>query len=265
MRRRTFIQDAIALALGLGFAARGRTRDVFPDRMLYLPEKPTFFFTQLKYGSGLDWNPHPTAARSLMETLIKRTSIPAGTDRVDMTLDDPRLFFHPFLYMSGTREFEPFSGPEIERLQRYLNYGGFMLVDDALAEPGSGFDRSVQREIARIFPGNKLDRLPPDHTVYQSYYLIDWIVGRKAARPYMLGIDRGDRTVLIYSMNDLAGAWAKDNFGKWVNRVEPGGDRQREMAIRLGINIILYSLTVNYKKDLIHVPFISERRKRRPF
>jgi hypothetical protein len=264
MRRRNFLLDAMAAALGMGIPGLARARSIFPESMLNLPERPTFFFTQVKYGSGLEWNPHPTAARSLMQTLIRRTSIPASTDRKDISLKDPDLFLYPFLYLAGASPFEPFPDKDIERLKTFLDYGGFLLVDDALAEPGSGFDKSIQREVARIFPGKTLSRLPADHTVYQSFYLIDWVVGRKASRPYLLGIDIGDRTALILSPNDLAGAWAKDSFGNWLNQVEPGGVRQREMAIRLGINIILYALTVNYKKDLIHVPFISERRRLRP-
>jgi hypothetical protein len=266
MERRTFFSHAfkLALGLGLGWPFSGRGQSIYSERILSLPERPSFFFAQVKYGNTLDWNPYPTAARSFMEILIRRTSIPASTDRVDLTLADPKIFLYPFLYLTGVGEFEPFSNPAIENIQRFLNYGGFMLVDDALALPGGGFEESVQREVSRIFPGKTMSRLPEDHTVYQSYYLIDWVVGRKAVRPYLLGMDQEDRTVLIYCPNDLGGAWARDSFGTWINHVDPGSQRQREMAIRLGINIILYALTVNYKKDLIHVPFISERRRRRP-
>ncbi len=266
MERREFLSRAFAsvMGLGLGWPAWGRAQAIYPEPGLKIPERPSFFFAQVKYGNSLDWNPYHTAARSFMEVLIRRTSIPASTDRVDIKLADPRIFHYPFLYLTGAREFKPFSNSAIENIKRFLNYGGFLLVDDALALPGGGFEGSFQREVSRIFPGKTMSRLPDDHTVYQSYYLIDWVVGRKAVRPYLLGMDQEDRTVLIYCPNDLGGAWAKDSFGTWINRVEPGGQRQREMAIRLGINIMLYALTVNYKKDLIHVPFISERRRRRP-
>jgi hypothetical protein len=138
-----------------------------------------------------------------------------------------------------------------------------MLVDDALSASGVGFDKAFQRELSRIFPGESLEKLPGSHTVFQSYYLLDRAAGRTANRPYLSGINRGDRTVLIYSANDLGGAWARDRSGKWLNFVEPGGELQRERAIRMGINIIMYALCVNYKQDLVHVPFISERRSGR--
>ena len=226
-----------------------------------VPERPTFFFAQLSYGPGLAWNPYPTAARSLMETLVSRTSVAASPDRVDVRAADPKLFTLPFLYWTGSREFPPLAAAEIERLRLYLESGGFMLVDDALSAPGVGFDKSFQRELSRLFPGKPLVRLPDDHTVFISYYLIDRVAGRTANRPYLAGINLSDRTPLIYSSNDLGGAWARDRAGKWLNQVEPGGELQRETAIRIGINVILYSLCLDYKKDLIHTPFISERRR----
>ena len=72
-------------------------------------DRPGFFFAQLAYGNDLSWNPHPTAARSLMEIMVRRTSVPASPDRVDLRLSDPKLFYHPFIYWTGSREFEPFT------------------------------------------------------------------------------------------------------------------------------------------------------------
>jgi len=251
MKRREFLKLFLtsSFASGLGF--------ITPFR----PKKFDFYFAQLVYGKGLQWNPRPGVARSLAKILDQRTSIPASPERVEIRLSDSKLFFYPFLYFSGEDEFEPFSEKEIIRLRRWFDAGGFMLVDDALAEPGSGFDQSFQQELKRIFPEAKLTRLPSDHTVFQSYYLLDKVVGRKASVPYLSGITRGDLTVLIYSQNDMGGAI--DRAGEnYRYPVEPGGEAQREIAIRLFVNIILYALTANYKKDLIHIPFISERRKR---
>ena len=41
--------------------------------------------------------------------------------------------------------------------------------------------------------------------------------------------------------------------------LEPGGPRQREMALRGGVNIVMYTLTGNYKADQVHVPELLER------
>jgi hypothetical protein len=258
---------ASATAFALCFLCPGIALPRTPNPWVYSPELPqrkTFFFAQLVYGKDMSWNPYPTAGRSLMEALARRTSIPAGADRVDLRLSDPELFHYPFVCWTGAREFAPLSDADIERARTYLEFGGFMLVDDALSAPGVGFDKSFQRDLARLFPGESLGMLPKNHTIYQSYYLLDRAVGRTARRPYLSGISRDDRTLLVYSGNDLGGAWARERTGKWRHPVEPGGESQREAAIRLGVNIMMYALCVNYKKDLIHVPFISKRRKNRP-
>ncbi len=57
----------------------------------------------------------------------------------------------------------------------------------------------------------------------------------------------------------MSGAWSKDASGKWVSECVPGGEAQRAAAFKMGVNIIVYSLTADYKKDLVHHPFIKKR------
>ena len=130
-----------------------------------------FVFAQVKYRGG-DWNPHPLSVTPLMEELMARTSVEAASAKREVTLADPDLFNYPFLYLAGRYEFEPFSQQEIETLRRFLSYGGFLLIDDALGQQGYGFDKSVRREMQRIFPGNDFKRLPSGHAALRSYYLL---------------------------------------------------------------------------------------------
>jgi hypothetical protein len=263
-RRQALAALAAAAAAGL-LPRRSASQPMRMPGMGLGPEdllaRPSFFFAQLIYTNDLSWNPYPTAARSMMELLVKRTSIPASPDRVDLKIGDPRLFHYPFLYWTGTRGFDPLSESELTRLRLFLDGGGFILVDDAASAAGVGFDAAFSREFARMFPGESLARLPADHTVFQTFYLLSGAPGRTSNRSYLSGLTRGDRTALIYSGNDLSGAWAKDSAGGWLNPVEPGGTWQREQAFRLGVNVVMYALCVDYKKDLIHVPFIEQRRK----
>jgi hypothetical protein len=222
-------------------------------------ERPIqFVFAQLKYRGG-DWNPHALAVAPLMEELMQRTSVEAAPARREMTLTDPDLFYHPFLYMSGKYEFEPFNLDEIDILRRFLSYGGFLLVDDALGQPGYGFDQSLRREMKRIFPEKEFSRLPTAHPAMRSYYLLRRIGGVRIVRPYVEGINIGATTPVVYCQNDLGGAWERDQLGNWINPCTPGGEPQRRDAFHLGINLILYAMTENYKDDLIHVPFIQRR------
>jgi hypothetical protein len=64
---------------------------------------------------------------------------------------------------------------------------------------------------------------------------------------------------LVITSNDLASAWALDNANRPLYPVVPGGEFQREMAFRAGVNLVMYALTGNYKADQVHVPALLER------
>jgi hypothetical protein len=106
--------------------------------------------------------------------------------------------------------------------------------------------------------------IPEDHVVYKSFYLIDRPLGRIALSGTMEGVFREGRMVIAYTHNDLGGAWSRDNFGNYEYECEPGGERQREIAFRLGVNLVMYALCLDYKTDQVHVPFIMRRRRWRP-
>jgi hypothetical protein len=211
--------------------------------------------------TGGQWNPRPNALRRLLWELTQRTSIEAPLEPTPVKAASPALFRHPFLYWGGSGELPAFSEEELRRLRRHLTYGGTMLIDSADADPGGAFDRSVRRELARLFPRTELERIPNDHVVYKTFYLVDHQAGRTLRAPYLEGLLIEKRYAVIYCQNDLAGAWSRDAFGRWEHEVTPGGERQREMAFRLGVNIAMYALCLDYKDDLVHTPFIIKRRQ----
>jgi hypothetical protein len=219
---------------------------------------PHFFFAQLKYRGG-EWDPNPLFAEAIVEELELRTSIDARKERSVMQLSDRDLFFCPFLYMAGRYEFEPFTQQEREVLRRFLTYGGFLFAEDTVGAKGFGFDQAFRREMREVLPGYELKRLSSEHSVYQSFYLIGSFGGRQRVNPYLEGITIDSWTPVIYSQNDLSGAWSRDRFGKWLHACVPGGEPQRKAAFKMGINIIVYSLTSDYKRDVIHHPFIKRR------
>jgi hypothetical protein len=149
----------------------------------------------------------------------------------------------------------------VARLRRQLQAGGFLIIDAAEAHPGGAFDQSVRALVARLFPTEPLRKISPEHVIYKSFYLLKTPVGRVAAVPYLEGVIHDGRLAIVYSQNDMGGAWARDNFGQWEHAVLPGGDTQREMAFRLGINLAMYALCLDYKTDQVHVPFILRRRQ----
>jgi hypothetical protein len=247
--RRRFISMILASSAGFLLGNPGRA---VPARY------PHFFFAQIRYKGG-DWDPNPQFVEPIVEELELRTSIEALRERKVMTLSDPELFYAPFLYMAGKYEFEPFSPVERERLRRFLSFGGFLLAEDTIGARGSGFDQSFRREMREVLPHNELRRLTPDHSVYQSFYMISSVGGRQRVNTLLEGITIDNWTPVMYCQNDLSGAWARDRFGRWLHECAPGGEPQRSAAFKTGINIIVYSLTSDYKKDVVHHPFIKRR------
>jgi hypothetical protein len=225
-----------------------------------------FRFGQLQLGAVT--NPRPNALRRLLWEIEKRTSIevPADLESPIVTPTSPDLHETPVLYLSGDREFALPSGEGIEALRRFLTFGGFLIVDSAEGSTDGAFDQSVRQLMSAIFPAPapNLDLISPDHVVYKSFYLLDRPAGRLALMPTMEGVIRDNRMVVAYVQNDMAGAWSRDNFGNYEFPCEPGGETQRELSFRMGINLVMYALCLDYKTDQVHVPFIMRRRRWKP-
>ncbi len=207
------------------------------------------------------WDPHPGALHRLAWEIDKRTSIDVSLEPRPMGLADPDLFRVPFCVLTSDDALPPFADAELANLRRLLSYGGLLLIDNARGQPGGPFDLSVRRELARLFPSAPLARVPREHVLYKSFYLLEGPVGRVNTSPDLEAIALSGRLAVIYSMNDLLGAMAKDALGNWELDVVPGGEAQREQAFRFGINLAMYALCLDYKDDQVHLPFILKRRR----
>jgi len=113
-----------------------------------------------------------------------------------------------------------------------------------------------------------LEPVPPDHVLTKAFYLLQSFPGRWAdGRLWVEASDNGARgqgradgvSSIIIGSNNYAAAWAVDTSGRPMFPTVPGGERQREFAYRTGINVVMYSLTGNYKADQVHVPALLER------
>jgi hypothetical protein len=177
--------------------------------------------------------------------------------------DDPAIVDAPFLYWSGDTEVAPLTSAEIAGLRRFFSLGGLMLVDDAGAgEHGekSTFGTSARREIARVLPDSTPISIGTDHVVFRTFYLLRRAEGRVEGPASLDAIVRGGQAQVLFSEHDLGGALARGASGMWEQPVVPGGDIQRERAIRLAVNIAMYVLCSNYKDDQVHAPFLMRRR-----
>lgn len=209
-------------------------------------------------------NTRATALGRLAWEIDKRTSIDIATEPTEVALGDKRLSHYPLLYASGDRSFAIPYEAELARLRRHLAYGGMLILDSAESRPGGGFDQSARELVAQLFPRATLKTVPPEHVIMKSFYLLSDAPGRTLATPTLEAIEQDGRLVVVYSQNDMAGAWARDPLGRWEHEVLPGGETQRERAFRLGINLVMYALCLDYKDDQVHVPFLLKRRQWKP-
>ena len=204
----------------------------------------------------------------LTRVLELRTSVEAGQP-LGIVLGRDDLSFFPLIYWPVTAEQPDLDSVAVEEVNRYLANGGTILFD--LREASSGmqlFGASSQgtRDLQRLTRGisiPQLEPVPADHVLRKSFYLMEDFPGRFTGGTLWLeaqseNINDGVASVLIGS-NDWAGAWAVNRLGRPMNAVVPGGPRQREMAYRFGVNLVMYALTGNYKADQVHIPFILER------
>lgn len=211
---------------------------------------------------------------SLSRTLSDRTSFePADPVGVDLKSDD--LAIYPLLYWPVTANQTVPPQDAIRRIDRFMKNGGTILFDTrdaALTRSGETTPETMRlRMILAGLSIPPLEPLPQDHVLTKAFYLIDRIVGRTANGTTWLealpktseneGPARaGDGvTPLIITSNDLAAAWALDERGAGLLPIDTAMPRQREMAMRGGVNIVMYVLTGNYKADQVHVPALLER------
>jgi Domain of unknown function (DUF4159)/Aerotolerance regulator N-terminal len=205
----------------------------------------------------------------LTETLSRRTAVEAAAPiGIDLEADD--LIFFPLLYWPVTDTEPPPSPKAVERINRYLETGGTILFDTRDGDeesPGPFGGAAVAAlRLRRLTQGIKMPPLvpiPPDHVLTKSFYLMHdfpgrFNVGTLWVEPVEDQTNDGVSTVIV-GANDWAAAWAVDGDGHPMFAVVPGGEEQREMALRFGVNLVMYVLTGNYKSDQVHVPAILER------
>jgi hypothetical protein len=232
------------LRAGAGDPSRHPTLDI---ALLHLP------------GSG---EGRARGVRSLLGAVARRTAVEVSSQGVPVVSpDDERLFDHPFVVLSGRRALEPLADGERDRIRQFVSLGGMILVDDQTGDPSSPFAVSARAELGRALGGRPFVKLPKEHAIYRSFYLLDRAWGRVEGSADLEAIVLGQRAAVVYSANDLLGAIERDELGHYAHSVDPGGSVQREMALRLGVNLVLYALTLDYKEDLVHLPLILERRR----
>jgi hypothetical protein len=217
--------------------------------------------------------------RGLSQTLFQRTSV-EPSDPIAVDLETDELSFFPFLYWPVTPDQPIPSDEAYAKLNRYLRTGGMILFDtrdaDVAQFGGSSPNGRKLRELAAPLDIPPLEPVPADHVLTRTFYLIQDFPGRHASRDVWVEAAPPDAefvegmpfrnlndnvTPVVIGGNDWAAAWAVDERGNRMFPVGNGfaGERQREIALRFGVNLVMHVLTGNYKSDQVHVPALLDR------
>lgn len=213
----------------------------------------------------------------LSRVLAVRTAVEPGEPMaVDIVKDE--ISFFPVLYWPVIEAARPLPQPTLAKIDAYMKQGGMIIFDTR--DFGSGMPTGTTLEgkngmaLKRTLGALDVPRLEPvpeDHVLTKSFYLLRSFPGRWEGGQLWVeaagdgeGESRKARradgvTSIMITSNDFASAWALDSSGRPIYPVVPGGESQREMALRTGINIVMHALTGNYKADQVHVPALLER------
>lgn len=207
----------------------------------------------------------------------KTTLEPADPVGVDAETDE--LAFYPLLYWPVDPDSPMPSDKALAKVDAYMQAGGSVLFDTR-DQGGSSFsltdDASAANARLRAMLGAMnvppLEPVPDDHVLTKSFYLLKEFPGRYSGSPLWVEqvldtVSRADRPVrtgdgvspILITGNDFASAWALDENGEPLYPTEPDDAEQRIMALRSGVNIVMYMLTGNYKSDQVHIPSLLER------
>ena len=213
--------------------------------------------------------------------LAQRTALEAG-DPVGIDPARDELAFFPLIYWPVVPGAAKPPQDAINRIDAYMKQGGTVLFDtrDAIeAPPGEGGASQTQgmaalRNILSSLDVPELEPVPREHVLTKTFYLLRDFPGRfNSGQTWVETLPRDDDdeaasrparggdgvSPIIITSNDLAGAWALRPDGQPMLPLSPGEPRQREFAFRAGVNIVMYTLTGNYKADQVHAPALIER------
>ena len=176
------------------------------------------------------------------------------------------LSLYPLLYWPITADVAAPSADQVTALNDYMAHGGIILMDTRDSGSGAGFAPGTDEALKRVAHDLAIPPLAPlssEHVLARAFYLLNDFPGRFTGDPVWVqrDQDRANDSVspVIIGGNDWASAWATDEHGRNPYAVIPGGQRQRTLAYRFGVNLVMYALTGNYKGDQVHIPAILQR------
>ncbi len=279
--RRAGPAGAAMLALVLFFAPPPRPAFAADQPPISERDKEAALSTHLAYvvtGDAAVDDASRLGLLTLSRILSQRTSLSPG-EPVGLDPAKDELAFYPLIYWPIVASEPQPPTAAVTRIASYMKGGGTVLFDtrDALASRPGGAETPEAAWLRKLLAGvdvPELEPVPRDHVVTKSFYLLDGFIGRTTVGQTWIEAlpppDPNDTQVraaragdsvspIVITSNDLAAAWAADEDGQPLYPLFPGGPRQRELALRGGVNLVMYTLTGNYKADQVHARDILDR------
>ncbi len=237
MKRRDLVRATLAGTAALALAPWAEAQaSVFGRR------RADFAFTRLRYTSG-DWDVDERMPANLLNSLIEYTTVDVAPRERVVELSSPAVFDTPFAYLAGHRLVQ-FTPRERETFERFVEGGGFILVDDCNHDIDGLFAKSFEAQMAAIFGPSALATLPNDHPLYSSFFtfpkgppttaleLNGW--GDDLVHDHLKAVMHEGRIAVLYSNKDYGCEWDYDFRNKRF---------LSEDNTKFGVNIILHALT----------------------
>ncbi|NQU43053.1 DUF4159 domain-containing protein [bacterium] len=177
-----------------------------------------------------DWDPCPASLQYLLKSVSEETSAFVTYRRAPVNPASADLFKYPFLYLTGHLGFR-LSDEAVSNLREYLGNGGFLLVSTCCNR--AAFEGAVRREMAKVFPNDKLQPLDPGHAVYTAHYNTAQAISRGGR---LEGITRQGVTAVIFSPGSMGSAWDSEPR-PFVQLPDT------QLARQMGINSVVYAMT----------------------
>lgn len=194
-----------------------------------------FQIARLKYDGGGDWYNDPSSEVNLLDFVNKHTTIKVKSEYVFVDLDGNDIYSYPLLFVTGHGNIT-FSDSQIQKLRAYLERGGFIYIDDDY-----GIDKSIRREIKKMFPENDFVEIPFDHEIYHNVFEFNYgppkIHEHDNKPPQGFGLFLNGRLAIYYTYeSNPSDGWADPEVHKNPPEI-------RETALKFGTNLIVYALT----------------------
>ncbi len=234
--------NVVTYATGRQLKEKGETPRLVEDSTEMLTDRVLVFPKLLHEGGSDD---APNAWRNVLKE-VKQLGLHIKMDKTMVAANVDQLADYPFVFFHGRSKFS-FSESQRQALRAYLEFGGFIFADSICSSPQ--FTDSFRKEMEAILD-QPLQPIQRDHEIWTNArfgYVIDQVTlrtrdanvqgGFRESRrpPELLGGEIEGRLAVVFSPYDLSCALENTTVSECDGYT-------RDDAVRIGTNVILYSL-----------------------